>query len=111
MKTTRRSSIQRSTQIGPKPERRELREQEYRYAEHEDSCAIAGKSFFHDDRVQVTQRNRFSSSSRVRTSIFLSQTEDEGVGPKRVKIGDKDFWRKQKELVVEMQDTSSRSLQ
>ena len=44
------------------------------------------------------------------TLLKLADTDDEGLGLKRVKIGDRDFWTQQKELVEEMEEKSSRSL-
>ena len=44
------------------------------------------------------------------TRLKLADTDDEGLGLKRVKIGDRDFWTQQKELVEEMEEKSSRSL-
>ena len=36
------------------------------------------------------------------SGVFLSNTDDEGLGLQRVAIGDKDFWTQQKELAAEM---------
>lgn len=51
--------------------------------------------------------HRHRTSSRPSVRLFEKVTDEE-LGLKKVKIGDQDFWTRQKELITELQDESEK---
>ena len=69
-------------------------------------------AFVGGESVLKRSRNPGSAVSGRRSAGMkgLQMVTDEELGLKKIKIGDKDFWMRQKELIQEMQDSSEASL-
>lgn len=62
----------------------------------------------HPQSSSLSTRHRHSQQMR---RLRMSTTEeDEKLGLKKIQVGDKDFWMRQKELIQEMKDTSDSNL-
>lgn len=61
-------------------------------------------------QARTTQKNAYNRHERSFVLQMSTQDEDEMLGLKKIKVGDKDFWMRQKELIQEMSDASEASL-